>query len=495
MKNITIKLLGSAALAIVSFNSCDEAFLDKQNPNQLSTNTFFKNENDATAAVNSSYAALQNTDLYKRLYFFMEDLASDEVKGNDPLYADGQQISAYTFNASNSTFADVWRGLYRGVHRCNFALAGLSKLPESDVTRRLEGETRFLRALYYFELVANWGDVPIRKEPYSTSAPSPKRSPAAEVWAFIEEDLTAAAGLLPVTPAETGRAAQGSAQALLGKTYLYQKKFAQAAAEFKKVIDGGKYDLMPNYADNFVEKNNSGEYVEFNKESLFEVSFAGPENTGTYNNWGDDNSGSSEGTFRAIEYGITAFQNTSPSTVMVNAYPDSDPRKRQNMFGPGSQWYLSGEGMVAYPRDDWQHRKYSTLVNANSRGDDINSYAGSGTNMRVIRFADVLLMYAEALNEQGGKFSPEARDAVNRVRSRVGLPGIAAADGPGLFQAIINERRLELAFEQHRRKDIVRWGIARDVLGVKFITGKHEVFPIPQIEIDINPELTQNNGY
>lgn len=111
---------------------------------------------------------------------------------------------------------------------------------------------------------------------------------------------------------------------------------------------------------------------------------------------------------------------------MVNSYPNSDPRKRMNMFGPGSQWYLSGEGLVAYPRDDWQHRKYSTLVNPNSRGYDINNYAGSGTNRRVIRFADVLLMYAEALNEQRAKFSPEARDAVNRVRSRVGLPGIAA---------------------------------------------------------------------
>ncbi|MCY7356832.1 MAG: RagB/SusD family nutrient uptake outer membrane protein, partial [Rudanella sp.] len=179
---------------------------------------------------------------------------------------------------------------------------------------------------------------------------------------------------------------------------------------------------------------------------------------------------------------------------IVNAYPNNDPRKTMNMFGPGSTWFISGKGEVPYDRTDWQHKKYSNLYPGGS-GDDFENFAGSSINMRVIRYADVLLMYAEALNEQGAKFSAEAVNAVNQVRARVGLAATTAADGASLFQAIITERQLELAFEQHRRKDIVRWGIARDVLGVKFVPGKHEVFPIPQTEIDINPAITQNNGY
>ena len=500
MKKI-ITYLGLAALLVLgTFQSCKDTFLDATNPNQLSVGTFFTSENDAINATNSIYAALQQEDTYKRKYFFLFDLLSDDIRGNDPLYADGQTLTAYSFNAGSDTVLSLWRGLYRGIQRSNFVLDNLGRLPASATTKRLAAEAQFLRALYYFDLVVNYGGVPLQLKTFSTESGGKERATPAAVWTQIETDLKAAETALPEAYSgnDLGRATRLSAKALLGKSYLFQKKFTEATSKLKELVDYAtanptKLGLMPDYSDNFVETNAAGEYVEFNRESLFEVSFAGQERTGGTGNWGNDGTGIGEGTFRAIEYGITAFQNTSPSTAIVAAYPDNDPRKRLVMFGPGDTWYPEKKA-TPYPRTDWQHRKYSNLTPGGT-GDDISQYQGSSINIRVIRYADVLLMYAEALNQQGTTFSPEAVAVVNQVRARVKLPALTASTGAQLFQSIINERRLELSFEQCRREDIVRWGIARDVLGTKFVAGKHELLPIPQNEIDLNARLSQNPGY
>ena len=497
----TITILGLAAVLLLgTFQSCKENFLDETNPNQLSLDTFFTTEADALNALNSAYASLQRSDLYKRKYFFLFDLLSDDVRGNDPLYADGQTLSAYTFNASSETVGEVWRGLYRGIQRTNFVLDNLERLKPSDLTKRIEAESKFLRALYYFDLVVNYGGVPLQTKSFSTESQGKERATPAQVWAQIEADLKAVEGVLPDTYSadNLGRATKWSAKALLGKSYLFQKKNTEAAAKLKEIVDyaranPAKIGLMADYGDNFVEVNGKGEYVEFNKESLFEVSFAGQDRTGGTGNWGEDGNGIGEGTFRGIEYGIAAFQNTSPSLALVSAYPDNDPRKRIVMFGPGDMWN-DNKAIVPYPRTDWQHRKYSNKTPGAS-GDDFSNFQGSSINMRVIRYADVLLMYAEALNQQGTTFSADAAAAVNEVRARVKLAPITATTGAQLFQSIISERRLELSFEQCRRKDIVRWGIARNELGNKFVVGKHELLPVPQGERDLNGKLNQNPGY
>ncbi len=490
-------------LTFGAFSSCSDDFLNETNPNQLSLDTFFKNESDALAAVNSAYGALQRFDLYKRKYFFLHDLLSDELRGNDPLYADGQTLVAYTFNSSSETVLDVWRGLYRGVQRCNYVLDNVDKIePQSDLLKRIKAEAQFLRGFYYFELVSNWGGVPLElsSSTFESASATKTRASAQEVWAQVEKDLQAAEAALPDTypTAEKGRATKWSAKALLGKAYLFEKKYPQAAAKLKEIIDESranpnKIGLVDNYRANAVETDATGQYVEFNKESLFEVSFAGPDRTGGFANWNDDGNGIGEGTFRAIEYGITIFANTSPSLAMVDAYPDSDPRKRMNMWGPGATWYPN-KVATPYPRNDWQHKKYSNL-DVGSSGDDTQNFNGSSINMRVIRYADVLLMYAEALNAAGQTLSAEAVAAVNQVRARVNLPGITVSNGQQLFQAIINERRLELAFEQIRRRDIARWGIGPQVLPGRFVAGKHELLPIPQQELDLNPGLEQNPGW
>ncbi len=500
MKKIISILSLTAVIVLGTFESCQKEFLNETNPNQLSLDTFFLTEADALNALNSAYGGLQRFELYKRKYFFLFDLLSDDIKGNDPLYADGQTLSAYTFNATSETVGDLWRGSYRGIQRTNFVLDNLTKLKASDVTKRIDAEARFLRALYYFDLVVNYGGVPLQTKSFSTESQGKSRAAVAEVWALIESDLKVAETVLPESyeTADLGRATRYAAKALLGKSYLFEKKNTDAAAKLKEVIDYAKANptklgLMDNYADNFVELNDKGEYVEFNKESLFEVSFAGQSRTGGTANGPADGPGIGEGTVRGLESGVTAVGHTSPSLSIVAAYPDNDPRKRLNMFGPGDTFY-PGKVATPYTRTDWQHRKYSNLTPGSS-GDDIESYNGSSINMRVIRYADVLLMYAEALNQQGGVFSADAAAAINQVRARVGLPAITATTGAQLFQAIINERQLELFCEQKRRPDIVRWGIARSVLGTKFVVGKHELLPIPQGERDLNSNLAQNPGY
>jgi hypothetical protein len=465
------------------------------NPNELSTGTYFKTEAQALTAVNAVYAALQHTDMYKRIYFFMNDLGSDELIGNGPLQVTLGQLLSYGFDVTNGNINDYYRGFFRGIHRANLVLDNLPKVTtKTDLSTRMEGEAKFLRAFYYFELVTAFGGVPIYTKPFTVGDAYPERATAQQVYALIEEDLTSAINSLPLrseyAAADLGRVTKGAAQALLGKAYLFQGKNSEAITQFRAVINSNQYALMDDYRDNFVEFNRKNEYVEFNKESLFEVSFMG-QNKSVGGNWGDDNPGQGEATWRAIEYGVSGFQNTTPSDALVAAYPDTDPRKMANFFGPGSKWY---NGDYPFNSLGWEHKKYSIADVGGTNDLDFN---GSSINMRVIRYADVLLMAAEAANALGQ--DAEAVGYVNQVRNRpsvnVGNLPANQTTGTALRDAIRNERRLELALEQVRKRDLIRWGIARQVLGSKFVEGKHEVLPIPQAEIDLNPKLKQNPNY
>jgi hypothetical protein len=425
----------------------------------------------------------------------MNDLGSDELIGNGPLQVTLGQLLSYGFDVTNGNINDYYRGFFRGVHRANLVLDNLPKIAtKTDLSKRMEGEARFLRAFYYFELVTAFGGVPIYTKPFIVGDEYPERATPEQVYALIEEDLTFAINNLPLRSQygaeDMGRVTKGAAQALLGKAYLFQNKNSDAATQFKAVINSNEYALMDDYRDNFLEFNQKNEYVEFNKESLFEVSFMG-QNKSVGGNWGDDNPGQGEATWRAIEYGVSGFQNTTPSDALVAAYPDTDPRKMANFFGPGSKWY---NGDYPFNSLGWEHKKYSIADVGGAQ--DLN-FDGSSINMRVIRYADVLLMAAEALNALGQ--DAEAVGYVNQVRNR---PSVNIGDlpanqttGTALRDAIRNERRLELALEQVRKRDLIRWGIARQVLGSKFVEGKHEVLPIPQAEIDLNPKLKQNPNY
>jgi hypothetical protein len=337
----------------------------------------------------------------------------------------------------------------------------------------------------YFNLVRVFGDVPLvlkeiekPEEGYQYG-----RTPAAEVYAQIIKDLTEAESVLPPTypAAEAGRATKGAAKALLGKVYLTQKRYADAAAKLKEVMDLGVYDLLPSYADVFAPANKN------HKESVFAVQFKkGSLNEGNRmpNAFAPENSGNA-----VIQFGGDGQNRPSPD--LQAAYEPNDPRKDLSL----ATSYKNARGETVQYNFV---KKYYDVPAVKYDNDN---------NFPVIRYADVLLMYAEALNEVAYLPGGEAFMALNRVRQRVGLPEKTATDLPDQMafrEAVLNERRVELAFEGHRWFDLVRTGKALEVLTAKAAaigirTGVSEtnlLFPIPQSQVDINrSKIDQNPGY
>jgi hypothetical protein len=475
------------------FTSCDEAILDKTDPNRLSPETFFVTGPQAVNAVNAVYSTMQGVDLWRRVYFFNHDLASGELIGTGNLGASLRQILEYTLDASSPEGNAMWRGFYRGINRANLVIQNVPRT-QAEITpelrNRIIAEARFLRAFFYFELVSMYGGVPLMTE-VATSSEALPRASADEVYALIISDLQAAAPALPVTydAPNVGRVTRGAAMGMLGKVYLFRKQYALAAAEFQKVIDLGVYSLMPNYRDNFTTDN------ENNAESLFEVQFA---NTGG-GPWNDAGDGVAAVTFRGIEYGFRNFFNTMPSPELLAEYEAGDPRYGFNFFS-GGDFYNNGLNRIDVDetRTFWRkYQRYDTMLNDNENSD---------INIRVLRYADILLMMAECQNEITGPAA--ALPFINRVRLRpsVNMPVYPTAEYPcsnkaEMLEAIIHERMVELAGEQVRKRDMERWGIAATFLraqGKNYLTGKHELFPIPLAEIDANNSLSnadQNPGY
>jgi len=340
-----------------------------------------------------------------------------------------------------------------------------------------------------------------------------KQSTEAEGWAQVMEDFKKAADMLPTTYAGTdlGRATKGAALAYLGKAYLTNHKYTEAATQFKAVIDLGIYDLVPNYRDNFTEAN------ENNKESLFEVQF---ERTagGTDLNWGGEPIASwGRVSARAITYGANGlgWTDVQPTRAIFNDFLEEkttdgkdDPRLVATMFynKPGLMVY-GKEFSVRYAGNagalnSLYCRKYA---NDDTKADEFDWR--SGINERLMRYADVLMMYAECLNETGQ--TAAAYPLIQKVRSRVGLPNLATVK-PNMTQAqmreqIGHERLLEFSLEGHRFDDIRRWGWLNDPTKLAWLKSRdpefntfkagREFFPIPQNEIDNNPGVKQNLSY
>jgi hypothetical protein len=297
------------------------------------------------------------------------------------------------------------------------------------------------------------------------------RRPVAEVYAQIIKDLTEAASKLPIssTGTDIGRATQGAAKGLLGKVYLTRKSYAEAARVLKEVIDAGTYQLLQNYADLFRDAN------AHNRESIFEVAYKS-------NSQGRGNTFATLFAPRTGGVAVTgqgASQGYNrPTRDMITAYEAGDSRKPASL----AESWMNGSTVV----NDPYVRKYMTQLQSPNDGD---------ANWIVLRYADVLLMYAEALNEQNQ--SAQALPFLNQVRKRAGLADVTASGQTALRTALENERRVELAFEGHRWFDLLRTGRALEVMREKgkTVSDKDLLFPIPQQQRDINPALTQNPGY
>lgn len=486
----SLKYILTLVISVLYISSCKD--LDLTNPNQLSPDTFFQNEIQLQSAVNATYANLQVSGLYARHMYFMMDNMSHENAGNPQLEADKVQYLNFSWPVTHGAIFEYWDNCYRGINKANFAIengmAMGSDLIAEATKMKYIGEAKFMRALYYYFLVTRFGDIPLYN---SITNQSVVKSPKAEIYAQIIADLTAAStSLLDKDSEEFGRATKGAAFALLGKVHLTLKDYAAAKSALMNVYD--EYELNDNFYDNFMEE------TEGNDESIFDIMFSS--SYGGADAWNGNGTGVAEVTFRGQEYGLTWF-NVYPADWLLDEFEAGDPRYGDSFYTTGD---ISANGdVISVPlgrRAAW--KKYSQYYKQKS------SDTNSGINFKYLRYSDVLLMLAECENEVG---TPAAAIGyLNEVRNRpstsmpnYGTPAMNAiypvSTKAEILNAIIHERAVELAGEQVRYNDLIRWDLADDLLTqFGFQKGKHEIFPIPQREIDANEMLSsadQNPGY
>jgi hypothetical protein len=483
-------------LALLGLLGCRADFLDLKPNNQVSTDNFYQSTNDFRTAVNAAYAALQDNSLYGSTYIHFAEVPGDDAGVQNPGGAGGiaqNEFDQFVVTPQNPSLLTFYSGAYAAIQRCNIVLNRIdaSAVPQ-NFKDQFTGETKFIRALMYFNLVRFFGGVPLvlpeiqsAEEGYDFS-----RATAAEVYQQVIADLTDAEAKLPVsyTGVDIGRATQGAAKSLLGKVYLTQRNFPAAAAKLKEVIDltgtGGRvYDLAPQYRDNFDPARAFSGHREHIFLVLYKTSGIG-EGSGFTSGSAPPN-----GPIALTGIGNGNGQFIWPTVQAFNAFSRTDPRRAANV-----------DSVVVNGQLQRYVRKYLQPIYGTV---PFNAF-DSDMNFPVLRFADVLLMYAEALNEAGNGPNAEAYTAINRVRRRAYGVTTAAFDLPaGLSKtafalAVENERRIELAYEGHRWPDLVRTGRAIPVMrALGFdVQPHHLLFPIPQAEIDINPDrMTQNDGY
>lgn len=487
MKNIRT-IFAASMIVLLSASGCKKDFLDRAPISQMNGNNFYKTADDMKNALSAAYGGLQYGGLYYSSMHIIGDLRSDDTEITNPA-AGTDMVAVDNFQnlATTSISSTTWAGHYQAIQSVNIVIEKIEAVNMDPALKaRYSAEAKFLRGLMYFNLVRIFGDVPLvtkminnPQEGYSYG-----RNPSSEVYAQIVKDLSDAEAILPheFTGADIGRATKGAAAALLGKVYLTQKRWDLAVPQLKKVIDNiglNKYQLMPTYAGVFGIAN------ENNRESIFEVQFKkGATNEGSpfTNQFAPIGSGTA-----VVSIGNPLGQNI-PTANMNNAYEVSDARKAVSMRNS----YVLGANTV-------QHNyivKYAGVPAVSLDSDN---------NWIVLRYADVLLMYAEALNEQGYVADGPAFTHLNQIRTRAGLPiktsnnataALRLADQAAFRLAIEQERRIELAFEGHRWFDLIRTGRALPLLAGNGMQPHHVLFPIPQSQIDINPSLIkQNPGY
>ena len=512
MKKLAIYILLAVGFT-VGLTSCQKT-LDIPNPNGPDETNFWKSAQDALSGVNAIYANNFRNGIYARWFSVLTNPRSDDGWGS----SGWDQI----FNVTNfkTTYYDsepinhAWAHHYRGIYRANQVLANVPNIQmDETLKRRYLAEAKFWRGLYYFNLTVLWGNVPLILTP-SKPTDLPANSTVDQLYAQIEKDLTEAVADLPPTydADNIGRITKGAAYALLGKVYMQEHKWQQAKDALQWLVEGpgnAIYDLVPNYADNFSPT------TENNKESILEIQFKAQQSV-TDEDDPNSNMGNqlepffapSPPGFNDLEmhrWVVYEFMKEKTTTgqrdprLAVTAIFDSTDERGPNF----SVFWGKPFSQLLSPTDKrvW-YRKYE-----NDQTSTGITFEGE-KNFRVIRYADVLLMYAEVLNQLNQ--TAQAYPYVDRVRQRAGLAKLSVAM-PGLSQAafqqqLIHERVTELTGEDWRWFDLARWGYldeqskvaelaSRDFEFGNFVVGKSKYLPIPQSEIDINPNLKQNSGW
>ena len=487
-KRYYIIIFALISTVVFTISSCKK-FLNIDPPYAQDAENYFQNQSDYELALIGAYDLLQAS----FLSVWIGEIASDNTIAGGESVTDTEglhQIDQMNHGGVNNELRSVFRWNYAGITRANYILEYKDNIdfPGKD---HLIAEARFLRAFYYFELVKFFGDVPLVVDQRLGVEEVSKlpRTSAADVYAQIEQDLISAASILDVSNVVKGKATKGAALALLGKAYLYQNKWSAAATAFDEIINNSWYTLIPDYADLFSVTN------ENNSETVFDVQYSGLEG-GSYGclvclegNAGPGFQGIRQ--YNGPVYGDGNSYNL-PTQNLYDFFPSNDPRRDYTILdidafiatqaNPQSISYAIGAGgHTGYYNNKYIKRQGEIGLPDN----DLTS----PVNYRVIRYADVLLMSAEA-NFQNGN-SSLAEQYLNEVRARSGvapMSGITIDD-------IYNERRLELSCEGHRFFDLVRTNKASSSID-GFNSGTHELFPIPQIEIDLaGGNWSQNPGY
>lgn len=485
MKNLKYILLVTIGSLL---GSCDD-FFDKQPLDQLSNATFWKTESDMRMALAGVYRRMQYEMVDDRIGAW--DGLTDNAWSQYPWLNDIYSIAKGDVVSTNVLSSGMWNYCYRAIASCNIFLDNVERMTsvDPDLVTRAKAEVRFIRAFEYYWLTQLFGDVPLVLEPQTTENMRKSRTPKSEVVAKMHEDLDFAIANLP-DEAYAGHAVKGSAQALKARIELFNGNFEAAATLAKEIIDGGIFSLSDDYRANFLESHGQDNCPEI----IFSIKFQGPNNPNpsdqTYGWWGSVN----------------------PFEEFVLSHEPGDIRLKANVLSPGDPWPL-GEKQIGpagaffagdqqfigttYNANKWVNQETATPANWASLGNDATH----------LRFAEVLLVYAEAQNEASG---PDASvyEAINAVRERAELDPLPEdLSQDEMRERIRHERRVELAFEGQRFFDLRRWGLLSSVIpnlpeppssATTFRVWKDHfaLLPVPQAEIDKDPEnLKQNLGY
>jgi hypothetical protein len=504
MKFSNLSALTLAALLLTT--GCKKDLLEQVDPNRPGTGQFWKSQDDANQGVLAVYSGQQIFSTYSLYWHFATTGRSDESFTNTPDGNLNQYLVFRQTSTNDARSAFMWNDLYRMIFRANQVLTNVPSISmDATLKKQYLAEALFLRSLCYYDLTLLFGNIPLVTTLADATTRVPQVSQEA-AYAQIIQDLTTAKADLPVSygTSDLGRATKGAAAALMGKVYMQQRKWTDASTQFAEIISSNRYSLVSEYSDNFTEAN------ENNSESIYEVQFSSVNKT-----FGQDFAGAAEGNERAQFFGPPGigFTDVEIRPWLFSEFSDrtatggSDPRRDATMFSAVGTPTLYGRSFTGGTNS--LNINPSRLLWRKYQNDRTRGFEDffSGINIRLIRYADVLLMQAEALNELGRP--ADAVPLINRVRQR---PSVNLTPLTGSFtqatmrEQLRHERITELAGEGMRWGDLVRYqsfksadGLnelrARDADFNNFISPRNELLPIPQTEIDIDKNLKQNPGF
>lgn len=481
-----IKIAGIFTILAFVASSCQD-FLEENPKDRIATSNYYSSRQDAISAVNAIYAHLNSQSgdtfggVYHSNFWVTIGLASDEMLNNQPGAVDAEQLSNFTHSPENGIIFDVWKQHYKAITLANIAIDRIPAIDMDETLRsRLVNEAKFLRGLMYFNLVRMFGDIPLLI--HETEPLTPEASGVEEIYAQIIQDLTDAENLPAEQVDGRGRATSGAAKALLAKVYLTRKEYEKSAEKSLEVIQSGLYELWDDFADLYKIENRGL------KEAIFSVGFGDADGSIIF--WEV-----AQFHVRLLPAALTTAGVTNnthgwqiPTPDLAMTYDAADERGPVTVFDEFNETVEGVPYDVDFDR--YYFRKYWDVTHPGEF-----STNESSQDFRVIRYADVLLMYAEALNELGD--TEGALVYLNMVHERAGLTELSGLTQDQIRDAILEERRLEFAAEGQRWFDLVRTGTLEELVpqakpGV-VPQQKHYLFPIPQRERDVNPNLPQNN--